>query len=138
MKLCRPAFTLIEVLVSVVILATSIFYVMRIYTQNHEQSTYIMQRSSSAISDSLFLVPNVLNLSGKKESAYDLLHSDFAIEKEKSRKILQNLSRTIQTLHISDTGEYKEGGNLPKATATKIMLKGNFSSSYIRFKVSTF
>lgn len=138
LKLCRPAFTLIEVLVSVVILATSIFYIMRIYTQNHEQSAYIMQRSNAAMSDSLFLVPKVLNFSEKKESAYDLLRSDFAIENEKIRKILQNLSRTVQTSHISAVEEYVENENLPQAAATKIMLKENFSSSYIRFKVSTF
>jgi len=137
LKLCRPAFTLIEVLVSVVILATSIFYVMRIYSQSHEQSTYIMQRSNEAMSDSLFLVPKVLNFSEKKESAYELLRGDFAIENEKSRKILQNMSRTIQTARISASQEYEEGGNLPKAAATKIMLRGNFSSSYMRFKVST-
>jgi len=89
------------------------------------------------MSDSLFLVPKVLNFSEKKESAYELLRGDFAIENEKSRKILQNMSRTIQTARISASQEYEEGGNLPKAAATKIMLRGNFSSSYMRFKVST-
>jgi len=53
MKNSQPAFTLIEVLVSVLILSGTIVYALKIHSQNHEQIVYISERSKLSLQDSL-------------------------------------------------------------------------------------
>ena len=131
----RPAFTLIEILVSVVILATSIVYVMKIYEQKHAQTVYIIQRNSAALSDSLFLTEDVLRYSKKEKRAYDLLHDTFRNIPDKTGTLLKQTKRNI---YVSPPAKLMEGDDGPNAEVRKIILKDTFNASYHRFKVTGF
>ena len=134
----RHAFTLIEVLISVLILSTSIVYVLQIYGQNHQQVIYISKRNQHALEDSLFVEKKIFRYNKDTKSAYDVLSDSFQIDKLKSRDILKNISRTIyipETKRIS-TGEETGGG--PAALIDEVKLKGDYSSSYFHFKLDSF
>jgi len=136
----RPAFTLIEILVSVLILSTSIVYILKIYEQNHEQAIYVSRRNTYALQDSLFLDIQTLNYHKDEKNAYDLLSNYFTVDKLKSRKILKNITRTIfipEPERITADGESGMSGG-PAAEIDEIKLKGTFSSSYFHFKIESF
>jgi prepilin-type N-terminal cleavage/methylation domain-containing protein len=141
LKTLRPAFTLIEILISVLILSTSIVYILKIYGQNHEQTIYISQRNKYALQDSLFVSRATLQHHKEEKNAYDLLSDRFTIDKFKSRKILKKITRSIyipqsQTMVADDTAG--EGGGIPAAIIDEIKLKGEFSSSYFHFQIQSF
>ena len=136
----RPAFTLIEILISVLILSTSIVYILKIYEQNHEQAVYISQRNTHALQDSLFLTKGTLKYHKDEKNAYDLLSNQFKVDELKSRKILKDISRKIfipETERITADGEAGISGG-PAAEVDEIKLKGDFSSSYFHFKIDSF
>jgi prepilin-type N-terminal cleavage/methylation domain-containing protein len=136
----RPAFTLIEILISVLILSTSIVYILKIYGQNHEQAVYISQRNTQALQDSLFLGKGTLHHHKEEKSAYDLLSNTFSIGKMKSRKILKGISRKIfipESIKIAAEPN-SDGGSGPAAEVDEIKLKGKFSSSYFHFRMQNF
>ena len=93
MKYSRPAFTLIEILVSVLILSGSIVYALQIHSQNHEQILYISERSKLSLQDSLFLAEEVRAYHKDKKESYDIVSRYFKIDDLKSREILKNISR---------------------------------------------
>jgi len=131
----RPAFTLIEILVSVIILATAIVYVMKIYGQKHTETAYIIQRNSAALSDSLFLTQDVLKYTKKETNAYDMLHTLFRDTSDKTRQLLKETKREI---YISTPEKLMESEDGPNAEVRKIILKDAFSASYHRFKITGF
>ena len=137
----RPAFTLIEILISVVILATSIVYVMKIYDQKHTQTAYIMQRNSAALSDSLFLTNDVQRYSKEEKNAYDLLHGTFRNLSAKTAKLLKHTKRNIYVgapeKLIGNDEESGDSSN-PNVEVRKIILKDTFNATYHRFKVVGF
>ncbi len=136
MKNTHRAFTLIEVLVSVLILSTSIFYVMKIYSQNHAQALYISKRNIVALEDSLFLTDRTLRYNKEKKNAYDLLHDYFRNLDSKSRHTLKETERMIYVSEPLKLMQRKENG--PSAEVEKIIIKDTFSSSYYRFKINRF
>jgi prepilin-type N-terminal cleavage/methylation domain-containing protein len=138
MKTLRPAFTLIEILISVLILSTSIVYILKIYGQNHEQVLYISQRNTHALEDSLFAGKRTLQYHKDEKSAYDLLSEELRIDKSQSRKILKSVTREIfipETQRILADTQATSG---PAAEVDEIKLKGDFSSSYFHFTIKSF
>ena len=136
MKPLRPAFTIIEILVSVIIISVSIVYVLKLHSQNREHIIYVTERNKLSLQDSLFLVDNVLQYHKEKKNAYDLLRSYFKIEDFKSRDILKKAERKYfipEAITLSP-----EEGFGPAATIQEIKLKDKYSSSYFRFKIRTF
>ena len=132
----KPAFTLIEVLISVLIISGSIVYALKIHSQNHEQILYISERSKLSLQDSLFLTEDARTYHKDKKEAYDVLSRYFRIDDLKSREILKQISREYFIPEpISLTSE-EEGQ--PSATVEEIKIKDKFSSSYFRFKINTF
>ena len=89
MKPLRPAFTIIEILVSVLILSVSIMYILQIHSSNHEQIVYISERNKHALEDSLYLGSDVLKYHKESKSAYDLIEKEFKVKEFKSREILK-------------------------------------------------
>ena len=59
MKQFRPAFTIIEILISVIIISLAIIPVLKIHTENHKQIVYISERNKRALQDSLYLSENM-------------------------------------------------------------------------------
>ena len=134
MKHLRPAFTIIEILVSVLILSTSIIYILQIHNSNHEQIIYISERNKYALEDSLYLSGDVPTYHKAKKNAYDLLAKEFKIKEFKSRDILKKTERELfvpEEIYIVPPSEI-EG---PTALAKEIQLKGDFYANYWHFEI---
>ncbi|BAF70983.1 hypothetical protein [Sulfurovum sp. NBC37-1] len=132
----RPAFTIIEILVSVIIISVSIVYVLKVHSQNHEQIVYITERNKLSLQDSLFLTDNALRYHKEKKDAYEVLRSYFKIDDFKSREILKKAQREYFIPEAVNLTPEEDSG--PAATVQEIKLKDRYSSAYFRFKISTF
>lgn len=132
----KPAFTLIEVLVSVLIISGSIVYALKIHSQNHEQILYISERSKLSLQDSLFLTEDARAYHKDKKEAYDIVSQYFRIDDLKSREILKQISREYfipEPIQLTSEEEAQ-----PSATVEEIKIKDKFSSSYFHFKINSF
>jgi len=137
LKNTRKAFTIIEILISVIIISFSIVYVLKIHTQNHQQIIYIAKRNKNALQDSLFLTDEITKYHKEHKNAYELLHTSFKIDALKSRALLKEKERIFFiTEPVTLMEEEEESG--PSAIIQEIKLKGKYSSSYFRFKLNGF
>ncbi len=137
MKQLRPAFTIIEILISVIIISLAIIPVLKIHTENHEQIVYISERNKRALQDSLYLSSNILQHHQDNKTAYEVLERFFKIKKQESREILKKSSRDIfipEEIKIFSVQE--QGG--PSAIVNEVMLKDKHSSNYYHFKLEAF
>jgi len=137
MHTLRPAFTIIEILISVIIISFGIIYVLQVHSDNHEQIVYISERNKHSLQDSLYLTPNILRYHKDDKSAYDILQRHFKIREDESREILKKNSRDIyipEEIQIIPPPETPG----PTAIVNEIKLKGNHSSIYWRFKIQSF
>ncbi len=132
----RPAFTLIEILVSVVILSGSIVYALKIHSQVHEQILYISERNKLSLQDSLFLTTDALSYNKEKKEALDLVNRYFHIKDFKSREILKNIFREYTIPEPIQLSPDEEG--TPAAIVNEIKIKDKFSASYFHFKINAF
>ncbi len=137
MKPLRPAFTIIEILISVIILSLAIVPVLKVHTDNHEQIVYISERNKRALQDSLYLNSTILQQHKDTKTAYEILAGSFKINELKSREILKKNSREIYIPEeIKITPLPEQGG--PTAIVNEVMLKDKHSSSYFHFKLDAF
>ncbi|UPT77576.1 hypothetical protein MN086_00115 [Sulfurovum sp. XGS-02] len=137
MKPLRPAFTIIEILISVIILSLAIVPVLKLHTDNREQIIYISERNKRALQDSLYLDTAIFQQHKETKSAYELLRDSFKIKELKSREILKKNSRAIyipEAIRITPLPE--QGG--PSAIINEVMLKDKHSSSYYQFTLDAF
>ncbi len=136
LKKLRKAFTIIEILISVIIISFSIVYVLKIHSQNREQVIYLSERNKFALQDSLFLSDDVLKYYKEKKNAYEVLQPYFKIDDLKSREILKNISRNFFIPEPINLTSDEDNG--PSAIIQEIKLKDRYSSAYFRFKISNF
>lgn len=137
MKNLRSGFTIIEILISVIILSLAIIPVLKVHTDNHEQIVYISERNQRALQDSLYLSSNILQHHQDNKSAYEILERFFKIKDMESREILKKNSRDIfipEEIRILPIEE--QGG--PSAVVNEIMLKDKHSSNYYLFNLESF
>jgi len=137
MRHLKPAFTLIEVLISVMILSISIIAVFKIYNENQNRIVYVSERNKHALEDSLFLGDEVLRYHKENRTAYDLLQHEIKPNKNKSREILKHLSRDIYIPEPVRLTSSEDGRGIT-AQIEEIKIKGTFSSSYYHFKITSF
>lgn len=136
-KVLRPAFTIIEILVSVIILSFAIIFVLKIHTDNQEQIIYISERNKHSLQDSLYLSPNILRHHKDSKSAYDIVERLFKIKEQESRALLKKNERDIfipEEIIILPPQDIQG----PTAIVNEIMLKGPHSSIFHRFKLESF
>jgi len=137
----RPAFTLIEILISVLILSGSIVYALQIHSQNHDLIVYISERGKLSLQDSLFLSDDASRYHKDKKEAYDVISRYFKVDDFKSRKILKNISREYyipEPINLSADEESADKESVPNAVIEEIKIKDKFSSSYFHFKINSF
>ena len=133
----RPAFTIIEILVSVIIISYSIVYVLKIHTSNHEQIVYLSERNKRSLEDSLYVTRDILKYHKDTKTAYELLQKEFNIKEDKSREILKKNERSIfipEEITIVPPPETPG----PTAVVNEVKLKGIHSSIYWHFKIISF
>jgi len=134
LKQLRPAFTIIEILISVIILSIAIIPVLKVHTSNQEQIVYLTERNKRSLQDSLFLSNNILNYHQDNKTAYETLEKHFKIKEQESREILKNTSRDVfipDEIRIIPLEE--QGG--PTAIVNEVMLKDKHSSIYHHLKL---
>lgn len=137
MKKLRPAFTIIELLVSVIIISFAIIFVLQVHTDNHEQIVYISERNKLSLQDSLYLSNTILEHHEDNKTAYEILENFFRIEEQESRNILKKNSREIFIPEeIKITPPHDQAA--PSAIVNEVMLKGKHSSVYYHFKLESF
>ena len=137
MKQLRPAFTIIEILISVIIISLAIIPVLKIHTENHEQIVYISERNKRALQDSLYLSSNILQHHQDNKTAYEVLERLFKIKEQESRGILKKSSRDVfipEEIKIIPMQEQTG----PAAIVNEVMLKDKHSSNYYHFKLEGF
>jgi hypothetical protein len=136
-KTLRPAFTIIEILISVIIISVSIIFVLKLHSQNHEQIVYISERNKLSLQDSLFLTDDVIRYHKDRKEAYDVLEKHFKVKESKSRELLKKNARDFfipEPINILPPSD----GYGPTAVVDEIMLKDKHSSIYYHFKISNF
>jgi len=137
LKQLRPAFSIIEILVSVIIISFAIIFVLQVHTDNHEQIVYISERNKLSLQDSLYLSSNILKHHEDNKTAYEILEKFFKIEELESRKILKKNSREIfipEEIEIIPPQDQPA----PSAIVNEVMLKDKHSSIYYHFKLESF
>ncbi len=135
-KTLRPAFTLIEILISVIILSGTIVYALKIHSQNREQIIYISERSKLSLQDSLFVAEDTLKYHKDTKTAYNIVEKHFKVDVLKSRNILKKISREYFIPEpIQLIGEEVD---TPTAVVNEIKIKDQFSSSYFHFNINSF
>ncbi len=137
MKQLRPAFTIIEILISVIILSLAIIPVLKVHTSNHEQIVYLSERNKRSLEDSLYLDSSILKYHRDNKTAYDILEKFFKVKEQESREILKKSSRDIFIPEEIEIIPLEEQGG-PTAMVDKIMLKDKHSSIYYQFKLESF
>ncbi len=137
MKAFRPAFTIIEILVSVIIISFAILFVLKIHSENHEQIVYISQRNTLAFQDSLYLDKESLRYHKDHKTAYDVLEKTFKITEQESREILKQHSSDIFTPEEIEILP-PAGQPGPSTIVNEVMLKSKQSSIYSHFRLEPF
>jgi len=131
----KRAFTLIEVLVSVIIVFIVVVGAMQISKQNKDMATYLLKRGSSEIDNSLFLSKKVQRYSNDKKNAYDLLVDEFSIKDLESRDLLKKVEKKInitESLSIPVGGE--DEAPMFIFYTNEILLNGDYPARYYTFK----
>ena len=138
MNTLRPAFTLIEILISVVILSGAFLYVLKVHTDNREHIIYLSERNKHALQDSLFLTENILRYHKSKKSAYDIIERNMKVKEDESRQILKKYERSIyipEEIRITPPPPPRRG---PTALVNEIKLKDQHSSYYWHVDIKKF
>ena len=136
MKTLRPAFTIIEILISVIIISVSIIYILKLHSQNREQIVYISERNKLSLQDSLFLTDDVIRYHKVRKEAYEVLEKHFKVKELKSRELLKKNARDFfipEPVKITPDEGYG-----PTAIVDEIKIRDKYSSSYFHFKISNF
>ena len=132
----KRAFTLIEVLVSVIIVSIVVVGAMQISKQNKNMAVYLLKRGSSEIDNSLFLTKKVERYSNDKKSAYDLLVDEFDIKDLESRDILKKVEKKINVTEALPTTVGGEESDSPQFIfyTNEILLNGDYPARFYTFR----
>jgi len=126
----RNAFTIIEVLVSVVLITIVVLGAVKLQQEGRAMALYLMDRSKCELSNTLFLTKEAMRHHKDEKDAYTLLSKSLKLSDDESRKILKESKRSIfisDPLNLSDD-------TLP-ITVNEIMLKGDYPSRFFHFEI---
>ncbi|MFT7879455.1 MAG: prepilin-type N-terminal cleavage/methylation domain-containing protein [Sulfurimonas sp.] len=136
LKQQRAGFTLIEVIVSVMIISFVVLSLMEISSRTEENAVYLSQRNKAAFLDSFYLLEESAKYDKKEKNAYELLRPHFKGMDDESKTILKKITREI-IVPEPLTLPSPEGSTL-NAEVTRVILKDQYSSSYFHFKLNSF
>lgn len=131
----RPAFSIIEVLVSVVILSTSIIYILKIHDNQREEILYLTERNKRTLEDSLFLSNDTLNYHKEEKNAYELLRKSFKIKEDETKEILKETLRSIYVPEPQRIEPPEDQPMAPPAMLQELKLKGEHPAIYWMIKI---
>ena len=126
----QHAFTIIEVLVSVVLISIVALGAVKLQQESRAMALYLSDRSKSELSNTLFLGKEVMRYHKDEKDAYALLTKTFKLSDDQNIKILKESKRSI---FISDPIKLSDE-TLP-VKVNGIMLKGNYPARFFHFEV---
>ncbi|NKQ40586.1 MAG: prepilin-type N-terminal cleavage/methylation domain-containing protein [Sulfurovum sp.] len=122
----RKAFTLMEIMVSVVLIAIVVLGIIKLQKENIFMAKYIAGRVQSELSNTLFLGKEALKYDKDEKDAYTLL-SSMRIRKDESKEILKKIKRKIYISEPLPIGE------IPIPIELRaVMLKSEYSARFYR------
>jgi len=124
------AFTIIEVLVSVVLIAIVALGAVKLQQESRDMALYLSNRGKNELSNTLFLGKEAMRYHKEKKDAYSLISNTFKISDTVSRDILKKSTRSI---FISDPIKLSDD-TLP-VKVNEILLKGHYSSRFFHFEM---
>ncbi len=132
----RRAFTLIEVIMSVIIVSIVVMGAMKLQERNREMAIYIQKRGSSELDNSLFLTAKVYRYDKSKKDAYELVKDEFNIKEDSSREVLKKITKQINITEDKDIPISIEEGSEPIFTfyTNEVLLKGKYPARYYNFR----
>lgn len=132
----QKAFTLIEVIMSVIIVSIVVMGAMQVQEQNSDMATYLMKRGNSELDNSVFLTDRVHRYSKDKKNAYDLLADEFTITDFEARDILKSIEKKINITEDAPIPVAPEVDAAPIFIfySSEILLNGNYPARYYTFK----
>ncbi|MEA3417781.1 MAG: prepilin-type N-terminal cleavage/methylation domain-containing protein [Campylobacterota bacterium] len=125
------AFTIIEVLISVVLISIVVLGAIKLQQESRSMALYLSDRSKIELSNTLFLGKEVMRYHKDKKDAYSLIEQSFKISDFESREILK---KTYRDIFISEPIELTEGDALP-LRLNEILLKDKYPARFLHFEV---
>ena len=132
----RRAFTLIEVIMSVIIVSIVVMGAMKLQDKNREMAIYIQQRGSSELDNSLFLTTRIYRYDKSETNAYELVRYEFNIKEDSSREALKKITKKINITEDKDIPISIEEGSEPVFVfyTNEVLLKGKYPARYYNFR----
>jgi len=129
-------FTLIEVIISVILVSIVVMSAMKLQDRNRDIAIYLSQRGNSELDNSLFLTPKVYKYNKDQRDAYELLRNEFNINNDKSKEVLKKIIKKINITEDKDIPISLEENREPIFTfyTNEILLKGKYPSRYYNFR----
>jgi len=130
------AFTLIEVIMSVIIVSIVVMGAMQVQEQNSDMAAYLLKRGNSELDNALFLTEKVQSYSKDKKNAYEMLFDEFSIKDLESRELLKKIEKKINITEAEaiPIGENEGSPPLFIFYSNEILLNGNYPARYYTFK----
>jgi len=132
----KLGFTLIEVIMSVIIVSIVVMGAMKLQEKNRDMAIYIQQRGNSELDNSIFLTAKISKYDKDEKDAYELIRDKFYIKDDESKDILKNITKKINI-----TEEQKIPISIEKDTepvfvfySNEILLKGKYPARYYNFR----
>ena len=123
----KRAFTIIEIVISVIIIAIVTLTIAKINRQNANLVDYVSSRNKYELTNTLFLTPEALKYNKSEKDAYTIL-SKMDIKNSDAKMYLKKIKRKIYT----QTGIPVEKVIVP-INLNAIMIQSKFSTRYYRF-----
>jgi len=132
----KKAFTLIEVIMSVIIVGMIVMGILQQQSQNSDMAEYLLKRGNSALDNGLFLTQKVQRYTNDTKNAYDLLIDEFSIRDLESRDILRKIEKKINITEDLEIPISMEEGQAPMFIfyTNEVLLNGAYPARYYTFK----
>ncbi|CAA6813623.1 MAG: Unknown protein [uncultured Sulfurovum sp.] len=132
----KKAFTLIEVIMSVIIVGIVVMGALQIQAQNSDMAEYLLKRGNSELDNALFLTKKVQRYSNDKKNAYDLIVDEFSIKDFDSRDVLKKIEKKINITEALPVPVGMDENEAPMFIfyTNEILLNGDYPARYYTFK----
>ena len=132
----KKAFTLIEVIMSVVIVSIVVMGALKLQGENSDMASYLMKRGNAELDNALFLTDRVLRYDKSKKNAYEVLVDEFQIKDDESRQLLKKIEKKINITNAEPipVGATEDSPAIFTFYSNEILLNGEYPSRYYTFK----
>jgi len=130
----RSGFTIIELIVSVSLIAIVIMAILKLQSQTRDMAIYIANRGKSELANTLFTLDEVQKYHESNKDAYVIAGKNFKFEDFDIKDLLEKTKRDI---YISDPLELEETEQPIPFKVYQIKLRGDgAASNFYRFGIN--